>query len=354
MPSGLVPPPPLKSLFENDQKRDDGSFCSITSEDQAEISCARNQNGSMAQHHASLFASIPTQQKAISSEKKISDSLQKEQYVRIPEPPPPPPPAPFIKTEPMKEKNDSHIAGHKQTRLLHSESQNTGSQRVSKNLGILAPPLPPLSTIENKKAPPPPACHTSASCFSGSSRGQLLDSIRNSGMKSLKKTKKIPDLDPKLVSAESRSTKTAQRSYNQKENGSAFQAEIMSKKLSPAKEGKLSHQIPKEPAKPTFESQLFDKIKKRAQLIENQMGVKEDNQKQTALQGNSSHNIEVKLLKECIGSGYNSTTTDISTEASRERTIEFSKCNDSDNFSLNSSKLSVLGNLSDSNIRSFA
>ena len=83
------------------------------------------------------------------------------------------------------------------------------------------------------------------------------------------------------------------------------------------------------------------------------MGVNEDNQKQTALMVNSSQNIEVKLLKGCIGNGFNSTTTDSSTEASRDRTIEFSKCNDSDNFSLNSSKLSVLGNLSDSNIRSY-
>lgn len=128
----------------------------------------------------------------------------------------------------------------------------------------------------------------------------------------------------------------------------SFQAEILAKKLSPAKQRNHTQQAHQEAPRPTFESQLFDKIRKRAQIVENQMktdltGTKDFvGSSETHENGFKTPLVKAKGILDSKLNSKPTTSTDEIIRANSQDT-ELSKCIDSDNISINSSKRSILG-----------
>jgi hypothetical protein len=183
------------------------------------------------------------------------------------------------------------------------------------------------------------------------SRGNLMNAIKSAGIGSLKKTQNWEELENKRSSIEERPlNKASHYSAPSTVAPVSFQAEILSKKLSPAKHRNHSHQAPQEAPRPTFESQLFEKIRKRAQIVENQMKTDlKESKSNDFIRSSETHENQFKIplikAKGISNHTLNSNPTAFTDEIIRTNSqdIELSKGIDSDNISINSSKRSILG-----------
>jgi len=176
-----------------------------------------------------------------------------------------------------------------------------------------------------------------------------LNAIRSAGIRSLKKTDNLKELERTSPSVEKRpGNKALLNPAPQILGPLSFQDEILHKKLSPMIERNFIQQAPQEASRPTFESQLFEKIRKRAQIVENQMG--NDMKDTKSIDYIYSKENHVKPLLHKLKGNSNSkliSKPTISLDETVKTTLhdrELSKCTDSDNISLNSSKRSILGN----------
>ena len=171
-----------------------------------------------------------------------------------------------------------------------------------------------------------------------------MDSIKNCGIHSLKKTEYPSDSACRKTSNPDISA--VDRSLPSNLGNLSFQNEILTKKLTPAKQRPRVAPISVELSKSSFESQLLDKIKRRAEIVEKQINMAEKIPKSLSVKDKSSaHDLYCKSYTS--PGGVNSDPKSSLSSSDPKNEIESNDYDlnrqDSDTPSLRLSKLSILG-----------
>lgn len=172
-----------------------------------------------------------------------------------------------------------------------------------------------------------------------------MDAIRSSGIGNLKKTQISKDSDSGALLNNSAKCNPLRSkdgpTMPPKDNPASFQAELLSKKLSPAKDRNIGQRIPQEMSRPTFESQLFEKIRKRAQILDNHSS-QNDKVVQVNDDEKSNQVFGATPLTKSKDSKMIANQLESSADALRIMSPN-SKSVDFDSMSINSSRRSILG-----------